>query len=50
MTPQKKPPSEPNNPSDYYVNANFIDSALESGDKKMIAAQGPIEESVSSFW
>ena len=33
-----------------YVNANFIDSALKQGDRKMIAAQGPLEETVEAFW
>lgn len=33
-----------------YVNANFVDSALKPGDRKMIAAQGPLEETVEAFW
>jgi protein tyrosine phosphatase len=33
-----------------YVNANFVDSALKQGDRKMIAAQGPLEETVEAFW
>jgi protein tyrosine phosphatase len=32
------------------VNANYIDSALKQGDRKMIAAQGPLEETVEAFW
>lgn len=33
-----------------FVNANFVDSALKRGDRKMIAAQGPLEETVEAFW
>ena len=33
-----------------YINADFIDSILEKGDRKIIAAQGPLKSSVEHFW
>ena len=32
------------------MNANFVDSALKRGDRKIIAAQGPLENTVEAFW
>ena len=33
-----------------YINANFIDSPLKHGDQKLIAAQGPLSNTVVDFW
>lgn len=44
---QKRPGDETN---DHYINANYIDSALEKGDKKIIASQGPLPQTIRHFW
>ena len=35
---------------DQYINANYVDSPLAFGDKKIIATQGPTKETVFDFW
>ncbi|KAM8938759.1 receptor-type tyrosine-protein phosphatase eta-like [Pelodytes ibericus] len=37
-----------NNPTDDYINANYIPGS--SSDKEFIAAQGPLPQTVSDFW
>ena len=33
-----------------YINANFVDSPLKTGDKKIIASQGPLPDTTEDFW
>ena len=33
-----------------YINAAYVDSPLAVGDKKIIAAQGPLPNTIGSFW
>ena len=33
-----------------YINANFVDSPLKPGDKKIIASQGPLPHTTDDFW
>ena len=33
-----------------YINACYVDSPFEAGDQKVIAAQGPLPNTIGSFW
>ena len=33
-----------------YINANHVDGPMKEGDQKIIASQGPLENTFTDFW
>jgi protein tyrosine phosphatase len=46
---EKRPPKQ-DTLQDTYINAAYVDSPLAVGDRKIIAAQAPLPNTISDFW